>query len=137
MIIQFTPVGAAQATTLANDTVRPPYPATIEQLGGQSLVQLENLAGGANPALFPRGNVSGDFVFRSRQSYADLGTTWTVFQSMFALLNSQGTIVLMQDAATLMFSNAILKGVNRIFGSDTGGVHMEIRYTFAITTIAL
>lgn len=133
MKIQFTANGTLIPVTLGDDALK--FVIIIEQLGGASVVQLDQLAGGANPAQFPRGNVSGDFVFRSAKTYADYQTTFAQFKTEYARLNQQGTIVLTEGAQTLTFANAILKNVVRLFDAQSSGAHMGLRYTFSITTI--
>lgn len=132
MKIQFTPSGGAP-TTLGDDSAK--YSVVIEQWGGTAIEQREPLAGGANPALFPRGNVGGDFIFRSAQSYADYETTFSQFATLYGLLNQQGALVVTQDSVTLTMSNAVLKSVTRLFDSGNAGVFMAVRYTFGITTL--
>lgn len=119
--------------TLGDDANK--FQIVIEQLGGVAVAQVDPLLGGANPALFPRGNVGGDFVFRSAKTYADYKTTFTQFKTEYARLNQQGTILLTEGTVTMTFANVILKGVQRIFDGQASGSHMGIRYTFAITTI--
>jgi hypothetical protein len=137
MKIEWTPNGALISATLGDDANK--FAVVVEQLGGQSLAQIEQLAGGANPALFPRGNVGGEFVFRSSQTYANYETTFAQFKTEYARLNRQGTLVVTittsTGTATLTLANAILKSVQRIFDAQSSGAHMAIRYSFAITTI--
>jgi len=133
MNIQFTPTGGSPVT-LGDDAAK--FAIVVEQLGGSCLAQAESLAGSPNLALFTRGNVGGEFVFRSSKSYADYQTTFTQFLAEYNRLNQQGTLVLTEGAITLTFSNVILRAVHRIFNAQHSGTHMGVRYTFAITTIS-
>jgi hypothetical protein len=107
----------------------------VEQLGGASIAQVESLAGGAHQAMFARGNVGGELVFRSAKSYASYHDTFTQFLTEYGRLNQQGSLVLTEGAVTLTFAGVILRGVQRIFDAQHSGAHMGIRYTFAITII--
>jgi hypothetical protein len=131
--IQFTPSTELTPVTLGDDASK--FAVTVEQLGGSCLTQVESLAGGANPALFPRGNIGGEFIFRSSKSYASYHATFTQFQAEYGRLNQQGTLALTEGGVTLTFVNAVLKAVQRIFDAQNSGARMGIRYTFAITTI--
>jgi hypothetical protein len=130
--LQWTATGLL-AATLGDDAAK--FVVAIEQIGGQSVDQSEQLAGGPNLALFPRGNVGGSIVFRSTKTYATVAATFAQFKTEYARLNQQGVLDLIEGGTTLHFPNAVLKGVQRIFGSDSGGARMGIRYTFDITTI--
>jgi hypothetical protein len=132
MKIQFTPTGGS-AATLGDDANK--FAVVVEQLGGSCLAQVEALAGGANLALFTRGNVGGEFIFRSSKTYADYKTTFTQFLAEYSRLNQQGALVLTEGAVTLTFANVIVRSVQRIFDAPHAGARMGIRYTFAITTI--
>ena len=132
MNIQFTPAGGSPAT-LGDDAAT--FAVVVEQLGGSCVAQVESLAGGANLALFTRGNVGGEFVFRSSKTYADYQTTFTQFLAEYGRLNQQGTLVITEGAVTLTFANVILRAVQRIFDAQHSGARMGVRYTFAITTI--
>jgi hypothetical protein len=132
MKVQFTPT-AGSAATLGDDAAK--FAIVVEQLGGSCLAQVEALAGGANLALFTRGNVGGEFIFRSSKTYADYETTFTQFLAEYARLNQQGALVLTEGAVTLTFANVILRRVQRIFDAQHSGARMGVRYTFAITTI--
>lgn len=133
MNIQFTPTGGSP-TTLGDDAAK--FAVVIEQLGGSCLAQIESLAGSPNLALFTRGNVGGEFIFRSSKSYADYQTTFARFLAEYNRLNQQGELVLTEGAVTLTFSNVILRAVHRLFDAQHSGTHMGVRYTFAITTIS-
>jgi len=132
MNIQFTPIGGS-AATLGDDATK--FAVVVEQLGGACLAQVEALAGGANLALFTRGNVGGEFIFCSSKTYADYETTFTQFLTEYGRLNQQGTLALTEGMVTLTFANVILRAVQRIFDAQHSGARMGIRYTFAITTI--
>jgi hypothetical protein len=132
MNLQFTPAGGS-AATLGSDADK--FAVTVEQLGGSCLAQVESLAGGLNQALFTRGNVGGEFVFRSSKTYASYRATFTQFLAEYGRLNQQGALVLTEGDVTLTFSNVILRAVERIFDAQHSGARMGIRYTFAITTI--
>ncbi len=121
-------------TTLGDDSVKQTI--VVEQLAGQSAEQLDELFRGANVSRLARANVRGDFIFRSSKSYASYKATWTQWITEYARLNTQGTIVLTEGDVTVNFANAVLKGVQRTFDNEAGGVRMTIRYTFGITTIA-
>ncbi|HXT10387.1 MAG TPA: hypothetical protein VN873_02405 [Candidatus Angelobacter sp.] len=133
MQIQFTPTGAPTPITLGDDANK--FAVAVEQLGGTSIAQVEALAGGANLALFPRGNVGGQFVFRSAKTYATYHDTFAQFLTEYGRLNQQGSLVITEGAVTLTFGSALLRGVERIFDAHHSGARMGIRYTFAITTI--
>jgi len=105
-------------------------------MGGTSVAQSDPLYGAANPLLIPRGNVGGEFVFRSSKTYADYKTTFTQFITEYARLNQQGSLVITEGSVTVTMASAVLKGVQRIFDAQNTGTRMGIRYTFAITTIA-
>jgi hypothetical protein len=132
MKIDWTPAGGS-SVNLGDDSLK--YGIVIEQIGASSLVQAEALAGAAAEALFPRGNVAGEIIFRSDKTYADYTTTFSTFKTIFGYLNQQGSLVITQGATTLTCANAILKSVQRIFDAQATGARMGIRYTFAITTI--
>ncbi|HXS67950.1 MAG TPA: hypothetical protein VN761_03850 [Candidatus Polarisedimenticolia bacterium] len=134
MQIQFTPNTGLTPVTLGDDGSK--FAVVVEQLGGACVAQSETLAGGANLALFPRGNVGGEFVFRSSKTYASYHATFAQFQTEYGRLNQQGTLTLIEGAVTLTFANAVLKAVQRIFDGQHSGSRMGIRYTFAITTIS-
>jgi hypothetical protein len=133
MNIQFTPAGGSPVT-LGNDAAK--FALVAERLGGSCIAQVESLAGSPNLALYTRGNIGGEFIFRSSKTYADYQTTFTQFLAEYGRLNQQGTIVLTEGSVTLTFANVILRAVQRIFDAQHSGTHMGIRYTFAITTIA-
>ncbi|HWD94109.1 MAG TPA: hypothetical protein VG938_17390 [Verrucomicrobiae bacterium] len=133
MQIQFTPNTALIPVTLGDDASK--FAVVIEQLAGGCLAQVEALAGGANPALFPQGNIGGEFIFRSSKTYANYHATFAQFQIEYGRLNQQGTLTLAEGAVTLTFANVILRAVQRIFDPQHSGARMGIRYTFAITTI--
>lgn len=133
MKIQFTPNTGLIPVTLGDDASK--FAIVVEQLGGASIAQVESLAGGAHQALFARGNVGGEFVFRSAKSYASYHATFAQFLIEYGRLNQQGSLVLTEGAVTLTFANVILRGVQRLFDAQHSGAHMGIRYTFAITTI--
>lgn len=132
MNIQFTPTGGS-AVTLGDDAEK--FAVTVEQLGGASVAQVESLAGGANLALFPRGNIGGEFIFRSSKTYASYRDTFAQFLVEYGRLNRQGALVLTEGDVTLTFANVILRAMHRIFDARHSGARMGIRYTFAITTI--
>lgn len=133
MNIQFTPTAGSPAT-LGDDTAK--FAVVVEQLGGSCIAQVESLAGSPNLALFTRGNVGGEFIFRSSKTYVDYQTTFSQFLAEYGRLNQQGTLVLTEGSITLTFANAILRAVQRVFDAQHSGAHMGIRYTFAITTIS-
>lgn len=133
MNIQFTPAGGSPAT-LGDDAAK--FAVVVEQLGGSCIAQLEPLAGSHNLALITRGNVGGEFVFRSSKTYSDYQTTFTQFLAEYSRLNAQGALVVTEGAVTITFANAILRAVQRIFDAQHSGTRMGIRYTFAISTIA-
>lgn len=133
MKLQFTPNSELTPVTLGDDASK--FAIVVEQLAGASIAQIEALAGGANPGLFTRGNIVGEFVFRSSKTYANYHETFAQFQAEYGRLNQQGTLVLTEGAVTLTFSNAILRAVQRIFDAQHSGARMGVRYTFAITTI--
>ncbi len=132
MKIQFTPTGGS-AATLGDDAAK--FAVVVEQLGGACIAQVEALAGGANLALYTRGNVGGEFIFSSSKTYADYETTFTQFLAEYARLNQQGALVLTEGAVTMTFANVIVRAVQRIFDAQHSGARMGVRYTFAITTI--
>jgi len=132
MNIQFTPAGGSPAT-LGDDAAK--FAVVVEQLGGSCIAQVESLAGGANFALFTRGNVGGEFVFRSSKTHTDYQTTFTQFLVEYGRLNQQGALVITEGDVTLTLANVILRAVQRIFDAQHSGARMGIRYTFAITTI--
>jgi hypothetical protein len=134
MQIHFTPTGASAPVTLGDDADK--FAVAVEQLSGTSLAQIESLAGGATLAVFPRGNVGGQFVFRSSKSYATYHETFAQFLAEYSRLNQQGSLVLTEGAVALTFAGAILRGVERLFDAHHSGARMGIRYTFAITTIS-
>lgn len=119
--------------TLGDDSAK--YGIVVEQWGGTAIEQREPLAGAANMTLFPRGNVGGDFVFRSAQSYADYETTFSQFATLYGYLNQQGALVVTQDSITLTMDGAVLKAVARLFDTAHAGVFMAVRYNFGITTL--
>ena len=133
MQIQFTSSTDLTAVTLGDDASK--FAVVVEQLGGACVAQSETLAGGANLALFPRGNVGGEFVFRSSKTYGSYHATFAQFQTEYGRLNQQGTLVLVEGAVTLTFANAVLRSVRRVFDAQHSGAHMGIQYNFAITTI--
>jgi hypothetical protein len=132
MNIQFTPADGSPAT-LGDDAAK--FAVVVEQLGGSCIAQVESLAGAANLALFTRGNVGGEFVFRSSKTYADYQTTFAQFLAEYGRLNQQGTLVITEGSVTLTLTNVILRAVQRLFDAQHSGARMGIRYTFAITTI--
>jgi len=120
------------ATTLADDTATPRLAGVIEQLGGQAVVQVEPLYGQADMAVFPRGNISGRFVFRVFCSYASYATALTAWAAAYARLNTQDTLVLTWFTGnTLTMLGAVCTNVER---TKLDGVGLEVRYTFTITT---
>jgi len=133
MQIQFTPSTSLTPVTLGDDASK--FAVVVEQLGGSCVAQSETLAGGANLAWFPRGNVGGELAFRSSKTYASYHDTFTQFRTEYGRLNQQGTLVLIEGAVTLTFASVVLKEVQRIFDAQHSGAHMGIRYNFAITTI--
>jgi hypothetical protein len=133
MQIQFTPNTDLTPVTLGDDATK--FAVVVEQLGGASIAQSEALSGGANLAMFARGNVGGEFIFRSSKTYPSYHATFAQFQAEYSRLNQQGRLVLTEGAVSLTFANTILRGIHRIFDAQHSGTHMGIRYTFAITTI--
>lgn len=133
MQIQFTPNTSLIPVTLGDDASK--FAIVVEQFAGASIAQVEALAGGANQALFSRGNIGGEFVFRSSKTYASYHETFAQFQAEYGRLNQQGTLVLVEGSVPLTFANAILRAVQRIFDAQNSGARMGIRYTFSITTI--
>lgn len=136
MLIQWTPTGALLPVTLGDDANK--FACAIERIGGASVAQVEQLAGGASVALFARGNVGGELVFRSSKTYATYKDTFAQFRIEYGRLNQQGLLVITEGTVTptvLDFPNAILKGVERIFDGQNSGSFMGIRYSFAIATI--
>jgi hypothetical protein len=133
MQIQFTPTSGLTPATLGDDASK--FAIVVEQLAGASIAQIEPLAGGANPAVFPQGNTAGEFIFRSSKTYATYHETFAQFQTEYNRLNQQGTLVLIEGVVTLTFSSAVLRAVQRIFDAQNSGARMGIRYTFSITTI--
>ncbi len=119
--------------TLADHTATPRLFGVIESIGGQSVVQSENVYGGANPAKFPRGNISGQFIFTSEGSYASKALAAGAFRDSYNLLNTQGNCQLDYGGTILTFANAILHQVQRV---KWDGVRLILRYSFEITTIA-
>lgn len=133
MLIQWTPNGGLLPVTLGDDASK--FACVLEQMGGAAVAQIEPLAGGPFKVSFPRGNVDGELVFNSSKTYASYAETFTQFKTEYGRLNQQGTLVLKEGAITLTFANAIVKGVQRMFGGPAGGARMAIRYTFNITTL--
>lgn len=133
MKLQWTPNGGLLPVTLGDDAAK--FAVRVERIGGQSICQQEPLAGAPNPALFPRGNVAGAFVFTSTKTYATVESTWSQFKTEYNRLNQQGTLVQTEGATVNNYVNAVLKNVERIFSTENGGSRMGIRYTFDITTI--
>jgi len=88
--IQFTPINDLIPVTLGDDASK--FAMTIEHLGGSCVAQIEPLAGGANPAMFPRGNIGGEFIFRSSKTYASYHITFAQFQTEYSRINQQGTL---------------------------------------------
>lgn len=133
MLIQFTPSGGILPNTLGDDANK--FAVVVEQIGGSSILQSEALAGGANVVLFARGNVGGEFVFRSSKTYADYQTTFSQFRTEYGRLNQKGTLIIVESATVLTMAGAVLKSVQRLFDGQSAGTRMSIRYNFAITTI--
>jgi len=133
MQIQFTPNTSLIPVTLGDDAAK--FTVVVERFVGASITQVEALAGGANQALFPQGNIGGEFIFHSSRTYVSYHETFAQFRAEYGRLNQQGALVLAEGAVTLTFANAILKAVQRIFDAQHAGARMGIRYTFAITTI--
>jgi hypothetical protein len=127
----WTPAGASGALTLADlsagDVLK------VEQIGGKSLLDNVPLAFAANPALLPRGNVSGAFVCSVGTSHDTRQDAVSYFASQYALLNGQGTLVWIVDAATLTMT---LATVADITASQIEGTRWGIRYTFTITALS-
>lgn len=126
----WTPNGALTAT-LGDDSVK--HTIVLEQIGGQSVDQVEQLFGAVAAAQFPRGNVAGELAFVAAKSHADYATALTFFQAEYARLNGQGSLVLTQGSATLTFAGAVLRGVERLPAQE--GLRWHVRYRFGITTI--
>ena len=125
----WTPAGGSP-TTLGDVSAK--YTIQIEQLGGQCQEQLVNLFASANPARIPRGNVAGDCVFSSVQSYATRAAAAADFKAKFGLLGATGSLVLTMDATTLTMANATYRAVHTV---KVEGLRWTMRHTFGITTI--
>ena len=127
--------GAGPTTaTLADIGAAPQIAAMIEDLGGDAVVQIEDLYAGPNKAKFPRGNVGGQFVFTAACSFATADLALAALLAAYALLNIQGALNLKPFPAStgVTFPNAILKSIRRV---RLDGVILIVRYTFEITTI--
>lgn len=118
-------------TTLGDDAVK--HTIVIEQLGAATIVQSEPLAGADNVLNIPRGNRSGELVFTAAKSHASYSATFTAFLAEYNRLNTQGDLVLTQNAVVHTFASAILKAVERVPAGLSS--RLVVRYTFAFTTI--
>ncbi len=129
MVITFNNV------TLADPGAAPPLYAILEDLGGEVLVQKEPLYNAPFPALFGRGNTSGQCVFSVGASYASISAAVIAFSTAYTLVGTQGTLVLVGQtgsAGQLTLANAVLRSVKRIAWQT---LWLQLRYTFEITTI--
>jgi len=105
----------------------------IEQLGGQAVEQVEQLAFASNAERIMRGNVSGDCIFTAGKSHADRGTALAYFKTNFGYIGQTGSLVITVDATTITMANATLRSVTAV---EINGVRWMLRYTFGITTVA-
>lgn len=129
----FTIAAPAAATlTVADDTAAPRITGQVEKLGGQGIPEKSNLYNSPHPGLYPRGNVSGQFIVHTSCSYKTLANQHDSLVAFYNAINTQGTVVLTMGAGIYTMANAVLASVERTY---LNGVRLDLRFTFEITTI--
>jgi hypothetical protein len=131
-LIKFTPNGATDPITLADDANK--LTTKFGEASQECVVQKTPLAGSPVPFQTPRGNVSGQFVFTTTNSYATLDDMIAAMKAAFLLTGLQGQLVLSRGASTMIMDGAILQKVSR--ANESEGVRLDLAYVFAITTIS-
>lgn len=104
-------------------------------LGGEAAVQTEQLAGGAFPAKFARGNVAGVFAVNITKSHPTLEEAWNYLFHEYGRLGVQADLKLYAQPVSIQWSGAILRHVSRAPSPQSDGVRLCINYVFEITTL--
>ncbi len=122
------------AHTICDLSAVPKISATVEDWGGDSIVDTRPLSGSATKGQYAKGNIDGQFVISTRCSYGTVSASHAAFAAAWGLMQLTGTLVITppDGAATLTMLNAICKSVKRTYwrGCDLG-----LRYVFTITTL--
>ena len=105
---------------------------TIEELGGEPVEQVDELAFASFAARVMRGNVRGQCVFSAAQSYKDAPTAAAALKTAYALMGMPGSLVLTFGATTLTMAGATVGPVRMV---KFVGTRLVIRYSFGITSI--
>jgi hypothetical protein len=126
-------IAGPTTVTLGDDSVK--WSMLLEQLGGQGVEQVDQLAFAANVARVMRGNLAGECVFTSAKSYSTLDLMAAAFATEYARIGQVGSLVLTFISHALTMANATLKGVERVNDEEGKGVRLKLRYRFGITTV--
>lgn len=129
MNLIWTPTGGT-AVTLGDDSAKKTI--LVESLGGQSKVQPAEFFRGNNPALYPRGNTAGQFVFTVTQTFATTDLASAYIKTEYGRLNQQGSLAWGRAGTTFTFALAVLKNVAT---AKINGVQIVMRYTLEFTTL--
>lgn len=123
------------SNTLCDDTASPKIAGVIEQLGGQAVVQIEDVYNSGLQVKRSQGNVGGQFVFTASCSYASYDAATTAWLTAYGLLDATDDVVVTPvhtSDVTMTMAGAILRQVQRV---QWDGKWLAIRYTFEITSI--
>jgi hypothetical protein len=119
--------------TLGDDAATPRRTIAVNSLAGEALVQRTALAGGANPFLKGRGNVSGRLAFTVTNVFASYDLANAFIPAEYARLGVQDDLVWTRATDLFTFDEAVLAAVNfQLFG-----VTVYATYTFEVTTVTL
>jgi hypothetical protein len=129
MKLDWTPTGGS-LVTLGDDSVKKTI--VVESIGGAAQVQTAAFFRGANPALYARGNVAGQFIFVVTQTFATQDLAGAFIKTEYARLNQQGSLVWTRSSTIFTMAGAVLKAVAP---AEINGVKIRMRYTFDITTL--
>lgn len=101
--------------------------------GGQAQVQVAQFFRGANPALYPRGNAQGQFIFTVTQTFATQDLANAFIKAEYARIGQQGSLAWGRgESTTFTMADAVLRAV---IPARILGVQVVMRYTFDITTL--
>ena len=130
MKIEWTPTGGSKVT-LGDDGAK--HVIVLETVGAACVEQVSQLVRGDNPLRLHRGNVSGEFAFRSSKTYASHDAAATAFLTLHGSLDAAGELLVTFSSETWTFAGAVLRAVQAV---QINGVFWTFRFNFGITTAA-
>lgn len=128
MKIEWTPTGGSKVT-LGDDGSR--HVIVLEAVGGACAEQVSQLVRGSNPLRNHRGNVAGEFSFRSSKTYASYDAAAGEFLFLYDSLDAAGELLVTFSSETWAFAGAVLRAVQAV---QMNGVFWTFRFNFGITT---